>query len=33
MQPVTLLKEVTDIVNKEGGEIIKPCYQQGIILM
>jgi Fe-S oxidoreductase len=29
MQPVTPLKEVVDIINEEGGEILKLCYQCG----
>jgi Fe-S oxidoreductase len=29
MPPVTPLKEVIDIVNEEGGEILKLCYQCG----
>ena len=29
MQPVTPLKEVADIVNEEGGEALKLCYQCG----
>ncbi len=29
MTPVTPLKEVVDIINEEGGEIIKLCYQCG----
>lgn len=30
MQTLTPLKEVVDIVNEEGGEILKLCYQCGI---
>jgi Fe-S oxidoreductase len=29
MTPVTPLKEVVDIINEEGGEILKLCYQCG----
>ncbi len=29
MHPVTPLKEVVDIINEEGGEILKLCYQCG----
>jgi Fe-S oxidoreductase len=29
MTPVTPLKEVVDIINEEGGEVLKLCYQCG----